>query len=231
MTPLDAEYDPALVEAAVLIAPRERDVERAFRRERDRLYGLDDPEEREAAFAALAARWFQRLGLDEPLRTASSEQPRIMARCGRCLVVRARGAGDEHADLLVAAPAPPTVLVRVTAATLSARGAALAFLRRELFHVADMLDPAFGYEPGPGAAPPAPLLEQRRWHRYRVLWDTSIDARLLRLGRAAPGARAERWRDFERAFPDLGEGAAAVFERFWSAAPGTHADLLALAGG
>jgi hypothetical protein len=231
MTVMEVDYDPGLVEATVLHASRDRGVERMFRRERDRLYEIADPEEREAAFAALHGCWFQRLGLDQPLRDALGEQPGIAARCPRGIVGRALGPGDEHADLLVTAAAPPTVLIRVTPKTLSARDQTLGFLRSELFHIADMLDPEFGYEPSLGDGPAGSPLERRRRDRYRVLWAAFIDGRLARRGRAAPDARSRRWHDFQQAFRDLGPAAEAAFERFWSAEQCTHAELAACAAG
>ena len=56
-------YDPGLVDEAVLLSERTapRDAARAFRRERDRVYDIADPDEREAAFQALHLRWFARL--------------------------------------------------------------------------------------------------------------------------------------------------------------------------
>jgi hypothetical protein len=231
MTVLEVAWDPGLVEAAVLLAVRDPRVEPAFRRERDRLYEIGDRGARETAFAAFHARWFQRLGLDGPLHEVLSELPVLAARCGRGIVARALGARDEYADLLVAPSAPPTMLVRLTAETLSVRDRALTFLRSELLHVADMLDPEFGYAPCLGAGPAGAPPEDRLWDRYRVLWNTSIDGRLARQGRAALEAKARRWQDFRRAFPDLGPGAEAAFERVWSAERCPHAELVALAAG
>jgi hypothetical protein len=87
-----------------------------------------------------------------------------------------------------------------------------------------MLDPRFGYAPGLGAAgggAPDALLRER----YRVLWDTAIDGRLQRLGRAPAGARDARLREFTAAFPMLGGGVEAAFERFFGAESLTHAEL------
>jgi hypothetical protein len=102
-------------------------------------------------------------------------------------------------------------------------------LRHELLHVADMLDPGFGYEPRMGAG--APLLDHGRQERYRVLWDTYVEGRLVRSGVAPAIVRAERLREFTRAFPALGTRTAAAFERFFDAPRCTHAELVAVATG
>jgi hypothetical protein len=221
------EYEPALVEAAVLEALAGRPAERALHAERDPLYAMADPEAREAAFTALHARWFVGLGLDQPLRDALAERPEIGERCGRGIVVRAPAVRAEGADLLVAPPARPTLLVRLTAQRLGARGRALTLLRRELLHVADMLDPDFGYAPRMGAGAPAPGWQER----YRVLWDASIEGRLVRSGLAPSTARAERLREFTRAFPALGPRVGAAFARFFDGPRCTHAELVAAASG
>jgi hypothetical protein len=224
-------WERPLVEAVVLAAVRGRPEEARFLGERERQYEIADPEAREEAFAALHRAWFERLGLDQPLASALAECPGIAGRCGRGIVARAFASADEAADLLVAPPAPPTVLVRVRAATVCVPERFLRLLRPELLHVADMLDPAFGYEP---RLPPAEDgLDRGRAlaDRYRVLWDAFVDGRLLRAGRAPASVRAERRADFARAFGELGAETDAVFARFFSATDLTHVDLVAFARG
>ena len=228
---LEPEFDPRLVEGAVLAAVARGGGEREFHAERDGIYQIAEPEPREAAFAALHARWFERLGLDRPFRETLAERPAIAARCGRWLVARARGGRDEAADLLVAPSAPPTLLVRVTAETVATAERLSLLLRRELLHVADMLDARFGYAPSlPEGVAGGPRESVVRGN-YRVLWDAYVDGRLARLGAVPAAVRAERLAEFVRAFPHLGEGLEAAFERFFGARELTHAELLAFAAG
>jgi hypothetical protein len=229
--PLEPEFDPRLVEAAVLAAVARRGGEGEFHAERDGLYQIAEPEPREAAFAALHARWFERLALDRPFRETLAERPTIAARCGRWLVARARGTRDEAADLLVAPSAPPTLLVRVTAETVATAERLSLLLRRELLHVADMLDPRFGYAPSLPASAAGGARESVVRGNYRVLWDAYVDGRLARLEAVPLAVRAERLAEFVRAFPHLGERAVAAFERFFGARELTHAELLAFAVG
>lgn len=229
-TSLRVEYEPALVEAAVLAAVRGRPEERRFLGERERTYELADAEAREAGFAELHARWFERLALDAPFAVALDERPEVGAGCGRALVARALAGRDEAADLRVAPGLPPTLLVLVGAETVSRPPRLLDFLRHELLHVADMLDAGFGYEPralGDEGSARARLARDR----YRALWDAWVDGRLARLGRASSGVRAERLGDFARAFPALGEATEPAFERFFGAERLRHAELAAFATG
>jgi hypothetical protein len=222
------DYEPALLEAAVLTAAGD---DRAFHDAREPLYAIADVEVREAAFVALHTGWFERLGLDRTLPEALAERPGVAPACARCVVVRAGAPAAEAADLLVAPPGPPTLLVRLTPETLAAPERARALLRRELLHVADMLDPGFGYEPGLPPSGGGRLLDDRRAERYRVLWAACVDGRLAAEGRAPATARAERLREFTRAFPELGAAAGTVFQRFFDAPGRTHDDLVALAAG
>jgi hypothetical protein len=66
---------------------------------------------------------------------------------------------------------------------------------------------------------------------YRVLWNAWVDGRLVRLGVLPVTARAERLADFARAFPHLGAGLEAAFDRFFAAQHLTHAALVAFAVG
>ena len=229
------EYEPALVEEAVLHALRGHREERAFRRDRDRLYGVPDPEAREGAFRDLHAAWFERLGLGRAILLAFHEQPAIGAATLGCRIATARSREEEGAELFVRPPGPGLVerdrrwvVVRLRPEALGASERLLRFLRHELLHIADMLDPHFGYEPRPWqAADPVP--ERLLRDRYRVLWDATIDGRLARLGLVPPSVRADRLRDFIRAFPRQGARAEEAFGRFFDGAACTHVDLVAFA--
>lgn len=229
--PLEPEWDPGLVEAAVLAAMRGGADEAAFRAERDALYEIVEPEDREAAFAALHARWFERLALDRPLREALAMRPEVAAGCARCLVTRARGGRDEGGDLLVAPATRPILSVRVSPETVAAPERLRLLLRRELLHVADMLAPRFGYEPALPEHVAGGPRERTVRDNYRILWDAYVDGRLVRAGLIPAAARADRFREFARAFFHLGERLEAAFERFFDARELTHVDLLGFAAG
>jgi hypothetical protein len=229
------EYEPRLVEDAVLRALSGRAEEAEFRAERDPLYEIADPEEREARFRAFHAAWFRRLGLGQGIDEALQEQPSVAANVLRCLVAYTPWAREEGAELFVpsrstaAAPLEPVVLIRLRPETLTLSDRLRALLRHELLHIVDMLDPDFGYEPWLPSSGAGRAKEQLVRDRYRVLWDAYIDGRLARLGGAPAGIRAERLSEFRRAFPMLGERAEETFEHFFEAASCRHAELMAFA--
>jgi hypothetical protein len=229
------EYEPRLVEEAVFYAVRARREETAFRAERDRLYEIADPEEREAGFRAFHAAWFTRLGLGEGLDDAFREQPSVAANVVRYLVASASAGREEGAELFVSpesrreAAHGRALLICLKPETFTLSGRLRPLLRHELLHIADMLDPDFGYEPRLPLSGADPSYQRLLKDRYGVLWDAYIDGRLARLGWALPDARAARLSEFQRAFPMLGALAEACFDRFFGAASLRHAELLAFA--
>ncbi|HEU4400826.1 MAG TPA: hypothetical protein VFT43_01855, partial [Candidatus Polarisedimenticolia bacterium] len=222
------EFHPRLVEEAVWAALRGRPEAPAFHRERDPLYEAPDPEERDRLFARLFASWFVRLGLGEPVQESLREQEAALAPVGRVLLGPAISVDREAAELYVAGPESRSVLVAIRPTTLVDRERALEFMRRELFHVADMLDPLFAYEPRlPGEAA-GPAQDRLLQDRYRVLWDCSIDARLLALGHLREETLTRRLAEFRRAFACLGESAEDCFRRVVASSRPTHPEIVAL---
>jgi len=229
--PLEPEWDPRLVEAAVLAAMHAGAEASVFHAERDAPYAIAEAEGREAAFAALHAAWFGRLALDRPLREALAMRPEVAAGCARCLVALARGGRDEGGDLLVAPATRPILSLRVSPETVAAPERFRLLVRCELLHVADMLDPRFGYEPSLPEGVAGGARERAVRDNYRVVWNTYVDGRLARAGLVPPVIRADRFREFARAFFHLGEQIEGAFERFFDAPELTHADLLGFAAG
>ena len=194
-------------------------------------------------------RWFEELGLEQPLETALGELDRVRNASGRCIVGRARDDRDEAAELFIPGAARPVVEVATTASTsdvcpspagvvvvvrvrpdsLAVPARALALLRHELLHVADMLDPAFGYAPRLPVDESGAPFQGFLTARYRALWDAYVDGRLARAGQGVAGALVARHRQFRRAFPELDDEVDAQFARFWNGAGCTHGEMVAFA--
>jgi hypothetical protein len=228
---LPVELQPALVEEVVLRAVAAGPDERAFRRARDRLYRLPEGDARESAFWELHAQWFVQRALEQPIHTALAELPLLARHCQRCLVTGAPTHQDEGADLLVAADGSRierTVLIRLRPSSFTRPDALLALLRAELLHVADMVDPAFGYEPVLPETDAGPTAARLLQDRYRALWNVTVAGRLARRAAAGEHLLAQAQRGFARAFPMLGDAAPAAFERFFTGVP-AHAALVAFA--
>ena len=75
------------------------------------------------------------------------------------------------------------------------------YLRHELSHLQDMVDPAFfGYVPELTVSHASVSQQRLARQRYTVLWDTSIDGRLIRSGRSTIATRQERRLEFTNTF-------------------------------
>lgn len=234
------EWEPGLVEDAVLRVAPLRPEGRLFAREREHAYGIADLEERSRAFERLASAWFVRLGIGVPLEQALAEQPTIATAVATCGVGRPRRPDEVGAELLVRpreadepAAATRTLRILVTTPTLTTSDELSPLLRRELLHVADMLDPTFGYEPilpesgGPGR-------QRLVRDRYRCLWDVTVDGRLVRHGLLTSSAATARRHDFDRTFGWLDVAREALFRQFFDGPRPTHrvlAELAAAPGG
>ncbi|MBM3810327.1 MAG: hypothetical protein FJW20_01705 [Acidimicrobiia bacterium] len=234
-TGVPIEYDPLLVEQAVFLRISGDPLETAFHAARERLYLLQDPAQKEAAFQRFHVSWFARLALGRLVSEALAELPALPARAQRLCLFPALHPSQEGADFHPwRAPQPNqlepagAVVIRLTAARLLPHPEALYWLRHELMHVADMLDPAFAYSPVWPASPADPLTANLQRERYRVLWDAWIDGRLHRRGTLPQAIRRRRLADFTRAFgspPD----AAARFDAVFGADALTHAGLVEMA--
>jgi hypothetical protein len=232
------DYEPAFVEEAVFRCVTAGGRTAAYHVAREAAYAAAD-DEREAAFQRLHSQWFTRLDLGEPLRRALDELPLLADHVERCVVRWARAPGDEGADLLVSpaaahdAPAGrrrrDVIVVGLRPERVGDRPALLYFLRHELLHVADMLDPSFGYESALPHAEGGPTHVRLLMERYRALWAATIDARLVRRGHAPDGTRERRLRDLSRTFGLPEPAASRLLCRFFDRQPHTHADLVAAA--
>jgi hypothetical protein len=232
MAGLRLEIEPALAEEAVFLALRGRADERMFRRERDPLYSIAEPEQREAAFGALHARWFAQLDLGRPVALALAGEERIGREVSAAFLRRARRLEEEGVELLVRSNDRDGRVMRILLrpGSFLSPGLLLDRMREEFLHVSDMLDPRFGYAPSLAASDETEIPAKLLLDRYSVVWNASVAGRLERRGHSAPGTRARAWSAFQRTFPMLGDQAAAsAFARFCLSEAPTHLELMAFA--
>ena len=230
-------YAPDFVEEAVLLAERtlSTDDARAFRRERNLAYEVVDPDERERAFRDLHFGWFVRLALHDPIEQLVNDCQDIAGRLSQGRVLRAFRHQEEGTDLFdptlpdEGGGRPPLLALRLRPAMLLDPDVLRGFLRHELMHVADMIDPGFGYERALPPSDDGPSADNILRDRYRVLWDAAIDGRLNRAGLVGAEARAARRREFAATFSMLGEQAGPAFDEWFDLIVPTHQALLGFA--
>ena len=223
-------YDPRLVEEAVFHLQRDSFVRRELDEERRRIYEVPDRDHRERQFVELNRTWFDRLGLGDCVEAALREQPLISEQVGNCFIVCAAQAKEEGAELFVAQDLRKdhqkhTLRLLLRPALLLNSASLKTFLRHEFFHIADMLDAAFGYEPTLPRAEGGPTYDTLITSRYRVLWDTTINGRMLRRGWCDASIRDQQFGEFVHAFPMLQDGLEELFSSYFDSEQPKHADL------
>ncbi len=237
------EFDPRLSEDVVFLAMRGREeggdqaMYGDYRRRLDALYEFSgDAHDREVAFRELFSEFFRTLGYERLLRDVLGEYPLLGRRLDRVSFFTAASRKQEGGDLFVrndraAGQADRrTALVRLCAQTFLETERLIHFLRRELYHVADMVDPRFGYRRDLQISEETLARQNLIRDRYRVLWSVFIDARLLRDDRSSPAELDGRQRLLEKAFQGLGdEEVEGVFRTVCTVENLTHTDLLTMA--
>lgn len=230
------EYDESLVETVVFdeIAERERAGElrlaRMYARDREEIYAEESGPKRDALARRCHEGWFVRLELH---RIPSAAAGQIGFRPSRLLIVAARSARDEGADLYSKqtqhdSTQQKTIVLRIQSSRWRDPEALAAFTRHELQLIADLWRPGFGVDP---TTPPVGLgsLGNRIRDRYRVLWEISADGRIESRGMRPLLGKLEWEHALARTFSSLDAvGQAQLFKRFYGSAP-THHELLAAA--
>lgn len=229
-------FDDDLVEAVVLRVaattdPALPELQRArFFAERERCYRVLDPDARHAAFARVHLDWFREWGLAARLEAGAAPFPQLAGSLAALAFRKARHRGDEGAELYSDLEGQRRGVVALRPERVLEPAALAPFLHHELAHLADMLDPTFGYSPDLNGAAVSPAQRRLVTERYRLLWAVSIDGRLIRRGLAAPADEAQRRSEFERAFGFLPAARRAeLFADLWSGRSARHAALLEVA--
>jgi hypothetical protein len=232
---LNLFYTPRLIEEAVFLAQHDSDISAEIQERRSRIYEITDADERERRFSELNRSWFDRLGLGKVIGQSLQEQPLIGTHVERGFVVGATQAKEEGAELFVAPDEVEnghgrrTLRLLIRPESLLNAEELRPFLRHELFHISDMLDPAFAYEPTLPKAEGGPTYDTLITNRYRVLWDVTIAGRMLQRGWCAATVRDEEISNFRHAFPMLDGESDEFFKRFFDAAEPHHTELAAFA--
>ena len=239
---MKVQYDPLLTEAVVLqeISRRQDAGDPGLFREyhiaADPLYHRR-PDARDAAFEKLHEQFFIRLGFAERVEAELSEFPSIEGKASELLVALAASSAEEGADLSLEQASDndhsiKRIGVRLRADRFLDLPALHRYLRHELLHVVDLLDPGFGYEGEIRLAVTSPAEENIIRNRYRLLWCLSIDARLECAGGEPLADRDSHRREFDAQYrkfsPTIRE---AIFERLWRPEPLSHSLLLQMATG
>ena len=225
-------FDEELVEGAVLDCARTANplLVRRFHREREKVYSVADADERNAAFFRLHLDWFREWGMEGLLRERIASFPGLQTSLTGMAFRKARAKSEEGSELYVNRERERHGMLALRPERFSNQPALVPFLNHELMHLSDMVDSEFGYSPDIGD--PTQSLSQQRLvrERYRLLWDVTIDGRLVLSNRLTIANREQRWTEFNRAFSFLlDEARSETFQRLWTGPAPRHLQLVALA--
>jgi len=231
---MQLRYDEDLVESVMLLFAGNRrsgipslQLVR-FHAERDRLYRIADADQRNAAFFKLHLEWFREWGVESAMATIAEHFPELKTFLQVLAFRKARGKHEEAGELYVNESGARHGMIAVRPERFCEMDSLESFLNHELQHLSDMVDPAFGYSPRVRGAPASP--ERLIRERYRLLWDVSIDGRLLQGGRSTVATKEQRQNEFNRAHAFLPlTRREQVFQQLWADQMPTHSVLLALA--
>lgn len=233
---MNLQYDEDLVEGAVFLCvqggrngiPPLQTLR--FSNARDRLYEIIDPDARNEAFFKHNLTWFREWGLEDLLKGTVAEFPILGGSLKTLSFRKARSRNEEGAELFVHAETGRNGVVALRIERLARDAEVTPFLRHELTHLADMVDPVFGYSKNvPGRLPAQQQLVRGR---YRLLWDITIDARLaVRHTDSTADKLKERHRtEFDRAFGFWSEPRRCQeFDSLWNTPQPRHEILMTLA--
>ena len=214
---------------AVVTATNAEEAIRRFHRERERLYSIADPDDRNAAFFRLHLNWFREWSLEKQLIDLLNEFHLVKKSVRLIAFRKSRSKKDEGSEMYVNESGQHAI-ISLRAERFENSSNLAAFLRHEFMHLHDMVDPDFDYAPQTDLRVSSPGQQRLALERYTVLWDITIDQRLIRQNRETIATREERSREFDRTFqfwPQ--EKRAEVFQKLWNNPAPRHAELMELA--
>lgn len=236
------EYEQSLVETAVFLAMRrEERLECELHQVVDRLYEIPDEELRQREFVPVFRDFFKKLGFDRLIDGLMAERPVVGELVDRCVVREAARSKAQSAELLVQdnkggeGRIGRTLVIQICPqsfletgddeASNPLRERFITLIRRELLHVADMLDERFAYEREIFSGEPSRQNLQR--DRYRVLWDIYVEGRLEREGFGVDGKKERLERACGRVFANSAAGMDdTVFTHIFDAPSLTHSNFM-----
>jgi hypothetical protein len=203
---VEAGFAEAAVRWRMDRAPADSGEARSYFRFRDAGYELADAWAREQAARRLHLEEFQRLGFAELIASLVHEAGLHRAGGPRVRVGRGSGVAGEGAELFrTGTEKGGLLLVRLRPESFEDRDRIVRLLRIDLRHIADMLDPGFGYDPAALDGLEAPVQSLVR-DRFMVAWRIAVLEGLHRRFAAEfPVDRGAQRRLLSRAFRGLGE--------------------------
>ena len=228
---LNILYDPYMVEEIVFSKLREiegtgnMELYEQYHNLSDRIYELDDEDERSDGFVELNKEFFNTLGFSEVVRGVVNEFPEFHEKIEEIHIRKPTTMIEVGSDLV---DERRKAVIRLFPEQFMDITHLRKFIRHELMHVVDMLGEKFGYKEGKLAK--LPVEETIVREKYKLFWDIFIDSRLEKRGKETVRSKDERFGEFEKLYARLpADGKKAVFEGLWKEENLTHDKAVELA--
>jgi len=241
---MEIRFQPALLQEVIdsFIEKTEREGDPTYYKEfhelADPIYEKFTLDDREAEFKKLYQYLFGIWGFSDIIRDAFNEFPELKQRVGIVLVKGVLKEDQEGVDVLrkwgsvehdLAKQFEEKGLKGVGIKLIPRRfydPALTRYCRHELLHIHDMLDPAFGYDPDTRVGQ-NPGEETLILHRYRILWNISVDSRLIASGKEPMLQKEDRFKEFRSWYRKIPPAQLkSVFEGLWQTSYFTHSELV-----
>ncbi len=244
---MEIRFQPALLQEVIdsFVEKTEREGDPSYYKEFHELadpvyekFALDD---REPEFKKLYQYLFGIWGFADIIRDAFNEFPALRERIGIVLVKGVLKEDQEGVDILrkwgsveheLAEQFEAKGLKGVGIKLIPRRfydPALTRYCRHELTHIADMLDPGFGYDPDTKVGQ-NPGEETLILQRYRVLWCLHIDSRLVRAGQEPMLSKDDRFKEFRSWYRKIPPAQLrSVFEGLWQTDALSSSELVEMA--
>lgn len=228
-------FEPYFIEEAVFLrikqieALGQKESAHSFHQGRTRIYETVEKEGQPKAFQDLNATFFRDLCLDKNFQDIFQEYPLLQSSGMDVYVKSTFQKRQERSELFVDGSARTLILSLRVLQTLDL-GLLAPFLRHELMHISDMVDPDFQYDPNPVMGGTGQVEEELIRDRFRVLWNLYVSARLVGRGHAPLIPFNNLKGEFERSFSHIDEvEKAKIIQNFVGQKKWTQAELLQLA--
>ena len=225
-------FEAAFIEDAVFRFAAEKETRGnkegldSFYSQRNVIYEIPSAVERDQSFQQFYEKKFLEFGLRRLFDGIFLEFPFLDQPKLSIYVKRVYSKKDESAELFRDGDAL-NVLVTIQPVRVNDQEYLKAFLRHELMHISDMLDPAFQYNPAVQLNALNDTEENLVRERFRILWAIFIDARTFRKGLTPLWPIEKYERDFGKAFQFWAKDERnQVLDRLTSGESFTHSDLL-----
>lgn len=228
-------FEPYFIEEAVFLRIKQleslgqKEQVHAFHRQRTHIYDSVGKDDQKQAFQNLNEAFFRDLGLNEGFCGYFQEFPLLQTSDIHVYVKSTYQKRQERSELFVDGSARTLILSLRVLQALDPEMLA-PFLRHELMHISDMVDPDFQYDSNPTLGGTGQVEEELIRDRFRVLWNLYVSARLVGRGQTPFIPFNNLKGEFEKTFSHIDENEkAAVVKNFIGQKKWTQGELLQLA--